>query len=130
MTGVWSRLTRVLYDKYGFVAVYIDDICIFSKTNEFHIFARGLKCFAIKRYIRTEENAPLERKVSSSLATQFPEWNQASIRVRHQQLRKWSQQPREEVIELSKSRRVLRRFIYDFTKIALFLSQLVKDDVF
>lgn len=34
MTAVWSRLTRVLLDMFGFVAVYLDDICFFSKTNE------------------------------------------------------------------------------------------------
>ena len=35
--GVWSRLMRVLFDKFEFVAVYLDDICVFPKLNADHI---------------------------------------------------------------------------------------------
>ena len=36
--GVWSRLMRTLFDKLGtFVVVYLDDICIFSRTMEEHV---------------------------------------------------------------------------------------------
>ena len=38
MHGVWSRLMRTLFDKLGnFVVVYLDDICIFSRTMEDHV---------------------------------------------------------------------------------------------
>ena len=38
MPGVWSRLMRTLFDKLGtFVVVYLDDICIFSRTMEDHV---------------------------------------------------------------------------------------------
>ena len=38
MPGVWSRLTRTLFDKLGtFVVVYLDDIGIFSRTMEDHV---------------------------------------------------------------------------------------------
>lgn len=36
MPGVWLRLMRVFFDKFGFVVVYLDDICTFSETNEVH----------------------------------------------------------------------------------------------
>lgn len=36
MPGVWSRLMRVLFHKFAFMVVYLDDICIFSETNEEH----------------------------------------------------------------------------------------------
>jgi hypothetical protein len=34
--GVWSRLMRVLFGKYDFVVVYLDDICVFSRSMEEH----------------------------------------------------------------------------------------------
>lgn len=37
MSGVWSRLMRVLFDKYDFVVVYLDDIGIFSRSMEEHV---------------------------------------------------------------------------------------------
>ncbi|KAF1316555.1 Retroelement pol polyprotein, partial [Globisporangium splendens] len=37
MPGIWSRLMRVLFDKFEFVVVYSDDICVFSKTREEHV---------------------------------------------------------------------------------------------
>ena len=41
MPSVWSRLMRVLFDKFDFVVVYLDDICIFSKKRFDHIKHRG-----------------------------------------------------------------------------------------
>lgn len=37
MPGVWSRLMRVLFGKYPFIVVYLDDICVFSRTMEDHL---------------------------------------------------------------------------------------------
>nr|CCA27674.1 polyprotein putative [Albugo laibachii Nc14] len=38
MPGVWSRLMRTLFDKLGeFVVVYLNDICVFSRTMEVHV---------------------------------------------------------------------------------------------
>ena len=37
MPGVWSQLMRVLFDKFDFVVVYLDDICVFSKRKADHI---------------------------------------------------------------------------------------------
>lgn len=36
MPGVWSRPISWLFDKFDVVVVYLDDIGIFSKTNEEH----------------------------------------------------------------------------------------------
>ncbi|KAF0776233.1 hypothetical protein AaE_000067, partial [Aphanomyces astaci] len=37
MPGIWSRLMRSLFEKFSFVVVYLDDICIYSKSMEEHI---------------------------------------------------------------------------------------------
>ncbi|OWZ04564.1 Retroelement pol Polyprotein [Phytophthora megakarya] len=37
MPGVWSRLMRVLFAKYTFIVVYLDDICVFSVNMEEHV---------------------------------------------------------------------------------------------
>ncbi|POM70865.1 Polyprotein [Phytophthora palmivora] len=33
MPGVWSRLMRLLFGSFDFVVVYLDDLCIFSRTE-------------------------------------------------------------------------------------------------
>jgi len=37
MPGVWSRLMRVLFGKFPFVVVYLDDICVFSANIDEHV---------------------------------------------------------------------------------------------
>ena len=37
MPGVWSRLMRILFGKFVFLVVYLDDICVFSESIEDHL---------------------------------------------------------------------------------------------
>ncbi|KAF0708853.1 hypothetical protein AaE_013067 [Aphanomyces astaci] len=37
MPGIWLRLMRSLFDKFPFVVVYLDDICVYSKTMDEHV---------------------------------------------------------------------------------------------
>jgi hypothetical protein len=37
MPWVWSRLMRVLFTKYPFLVVYLDDICVFSMSMNEHV---------------------------------------------------------------------------------------------
>ncbi|TYZ63427.1 hypothetical protein PybrP1_013225, partial [[Pythium] brassicae (nom. inval.)] len=37
MPGVWSRLMRVLFGKFPFVVVHLDDICVFSANIDEHV---------------------------------------------------------------------------------------------
>ena len=75
MPGDLSRLMRELFDRFDFVVVYLDDICIFSKTNADHTlhYARYFKCFDVKNCILTAISALLERTASNFLATLFHE---------------------------------------------------------
>ncbi|KAF0750331.1 hypothetical protein AaE_006752 [Aphanomyces astaci] len=34
MAEIWSRMMRSLFDKFPFVVVYLDDICVYSKTMD------------------------------------------------------------------------------------------------
>lgn len=75
MPGVWSRFISWLFDKFDVVVVYLDDIGIFSKTNEehkhscarcSHVFAQEkLYFFARKSYMHIKTNASSKKKVSS-----------------------------------------------------------------
>ena len=61
MPGVWSRLMRVLFDKYPFFAVYLGDICVLSNLwMSISITSRSYsKFFARKSYLLTGINASL-----------------------------------------------------------------------
>lgn len=37
MPGVWSRLMRMLFGSFDFVVFYLDDLCIYSRTEAEHI---------------------------------------------------------------------------------------------
>ena len=37
MPGIWSRLMRVLFGKFDFAVVYLDDICVFSSDLKSHL---------------------------------------------------------------------------------------------
>ena len=37
MPGVWSRLLSVVFAKYKFIVVYLDDICVFSTSSDAHV---------------------------------------------------------------------------------------------
>ncbi|CAI5707264.1 unnamed protein product [Peronospora effusa] len=50
MPGVWSRLMRTLFDKLGqFVVVYLDDICIFSRTMEARLIHVRAVCDVLRK---------------------------------------------------------------------------------
>ena len=50
MPGVWSRLLRTLFDQLGtFVMVYIDDLCIFSRTMEDHVVHVRAVCAVLRK---------------------------------------------------------------------------------
>ena len=48
MPGVWSRLMRVLFDKFKFVVVYLDDICIFSQSMKEHVQHLTMVCDVLR----------------------------------------------------------------------------------
>ena len=91
MSGVWSRLMRTLFDQLGtFVVVYLDDICIFSRTMEDHVghvravcavlhkdklYARPFKCAFVRNEIAflghmvSDEGLRVDSKKTDAIAT-------------------------------------------------------------
>nr|CCA26867.1 putative retroelement pol polyprotein [Albugo laibachii Nc14] len=91
MPGAWSRLMRTLFDKLRkFVVVRLDDICILSRTMEFHVkdvravcevlrkdklYARlskcafGLKEIAFLGHMVSEDGIRVDLKKTDSIAT-------------------------------------------------------------
>ncbi|OWZ09351.1 Retroelement pol Polyprotein [Phytophthora megakarya] len=51
MPGVWSQLMRLLFGSLDFVVVYLDDLCIFSRTELEHI-AHCVKYCALRSCMR------------------------------------------------------------------------------
>ncbi|POM69884.1 Polyprotein [Phytophthora palmivora] len=49
MPGTWSRLMHVLFDKFEFVVVYLDDICVFSNSMEEHVEHLRAVCEVLRR---------------------------------------------------------------------------------
>ncbi|POM61410.1 polyprotein [Phytophthora palmivora] len=49
MPGTWSRLMHALFDKFEFVVVYLDDICVFSKSMEEHVEHLRAVCEVLRR---------------------------------------------------------------------------------
>ncbi|KAF1330411.1 polyprotein, partial [Globisporangium splendens] len=48
MPGVWSRLMRVLFGKFKFVVVYLDDICVFSRSMKDHAQHLAMVCEVLR----------------------------------------------------------------------------------
>ena len=68
MLGVWSRLMRDLFDNFDFAVVYLDFICIFSKTTANHKVHQWQVFQALRheKGMRSAAGAPLESTVCIS----------------------------------------------------------------
>jgi hypothetical protein len=58
MPGTWSRLMRILFGRFVFVAVYLDDICVFFKSMAEHLVYLALVfdvLLAEQLYVRADK---------------------------------------------------------------------------
>lgn len=129
MPGVWSRLMRVLFSKYPFIVVYLDDICVFSKTLQDHLGhlrvlfgvlrQEKLYCHASKCHLGQPKVHFLGHTVSVS-----------GLEVDTKKTEAIAQWPaphtQKELQSFLGLAGYYRRFIRDYAKIAMPLSLLVK----
>ncbi|KAF1326163.1 Retroelement pol polyprotein, partial [Globisporangium splendens] len=64
MPGVWSRLMRVLFGKFKFVVVYLDDICIFSRSMKDHAQHLAMVCEVVTGHFRVTQHVTVLAHVS------------------------------------------------------------------
>ncbi|KAE9335761.1 hypothetical protein PF008_g13339 [Phytophthora fragariae] len=129
MPGVWSRLMRLLFGRFAFVVVYLDDLCIYSHSEAEHcehlrvvfdvlrserLFARRSKC------------------VFGAASVDFLDHtvSQEGLCVDKRKTHAIEQYPAPTTVKQLQSFLGLagyyRRFIYGFAEIVLPLSELVK----
>ncbi|KAF1331550.1 Retroelement pol polyprotein, partial [Globisporangium splendens] len=132
MPGVWSRLMRTLFDKFDFVVVYLDDICIFSKTMEDHV----LHVRAVCEVLRKEKLFAQISKCSfgqPSVAFLGHTVCYQGLSVDTRKTEAISKYPtpnsRKTLLSFLGLAGYYRRFICDFAKIASPLRELTKQDV-
>lgn len=131
MPGTWSRLMRALFDRFDFVVVYMDDICIFSATIEEHVghlravlevlraeklYARPSKCVfgAAEVSFLGHRVSAAGLHVDSSKVRAIEDWPEPA-------------KPKELVRFLGLCG-YYRKFIARFAELVLPLSELVKPD--
>ncbi|KAH9132175.1 hypothetical protein AeRB84_021345 [Aphanomyces euteiches] len=132
MPGIWSRLMRCLFDKFPFVVVYLDDICVHSKHLNEHV--NHLRCVLEvlrkeKLYARMEKCAFVVPKVDFLGHTISAEGLQVdSNKVRA--IEKWSSPTnRKELLSFLGMAGYYRKFIANYANLVLPMSDLTKDSV-
>ncbi|GMF40454.1 unnamed protein product [Phytophthora fragariaefolia] len=131
MPGTWSRLMHKLFDKFEFVVVYLDDICICSKSMEEHVEHLRAVCLVLRR----EKLFAHLAKCSfgrSQVAFLGHVVSQAGVSVDPRKTEAIAKYPtptnRKELVSFLGLAGYYRRFICDFAKIARPLRDLTKGD--
>ncbi|KAF1321051.1 Retroelement pol polyprotein, partial [Globisporangium splendens] len=131
MAGVWSRLMRVLFGKFPFVVVYLDDICVFSATLEEHLKYLEILFKALREEKLYAHRAKCKFAVQevSFLGRTVTKNGLAVDKLKTTAIENW---PTPTTVKELQSFLGLagyyRRFIYRFVHIVLPLSQLIKKD--
>ncbi|GMF42925.1 unnamed protein product [Phytophthora fragariaefolia] len=131
MSGTWSRLMHKLFDKFEFVVVYLDDICIFSKSMDEHV--EHLR--AVRLVLRREKLFAHLAKCSfgqSQVAFLGHVVSQAGVSVDPRKTEAIAKYPtptnRKGLVSFLGLTGYYRRYICDFAEIARPLRDLTKWD--
>ncbi|KAE9315814.1 hypothetical protein PR003_g18892 [Phytophthora rubi] len=132
MPGTWSRLMHKLFDKFEFVVVYLDDICVFSKSMEEHEEHLRAVCLVLRR----EKLFAHLAKCSfghSQVAFLGHVVSQAGVSVDPRKTEAIAKYPtptnRKELMSFLGLAGYYRRFISDFAELARPLRDLTKKDI-
>ncbi|KAF0701453.1 hypothetical protein As57867_008033, partial [Aphanomyces stellatus] len=132
MPGLWSRLMRAIFQKYPFIKVYMDDLCICSRSMEEHVvhlrvvfeLFREQKLYARKS--KCEFGVSEVRFLGHVISKDGLAVDTCKIEV----IEKW-QPPasRKELLSFLGLAGYYRKFIFNYAAIVLPLSELTKDSV-
>ncbi|KAG3071855.1 hypothetical protein PI125_g22646 [Phytophthora idaei] len=130
MPGTWTRQMRTLLQSFRFVAVYLDDICIFSRSMKEHVEHLRQVCKVLrdnKRYARPDK-CDLDQRSVDFLGHTIPRWDSTWMFVRRARLLN-GLNPVTSLQRFLWLARYYRRFIHGFAQLLLPLSSLVKKNV-
>ncbi|KAH9103704.1 hypothetical protein AeMF1_020028 [Aphanomyces euteiches] len=132
MPGIWSRLMRSLFDKFPFVVVYLDDICVYSKSLLDHVSHLRVVLEVLRKeklYARLDKCAFGVNKVDFLGHTISAEGLQVdSKKVRA--IEKWpAPTNRKELLSFLGMAGYYRKFIANYAKLVFPISELAKDSV-
>ncbi|KAF1334823.1 Retroelement pol polyprotein, partial [Globisporangium splendens] len=128
---VWSHLMRVLFGKLKFVVVYLDDICIFSRSMSDHAQHLAMVCEVLRH---EKLYARLSKCEFGKFSVQFLGHTVAveGIQVDAHKTTAIEKYPtpttQKTLLCFLDLAGYYRRFIYDFARIALLLHRLIKKD--
>ncbi|KAF1328523.1 Retroelement pol polyprotein, partial [Globisporangium splendens] len=131
MPGVWSRLMRVLFGKFKFVVVYLDDICIFSRSMKDHAQHLAMVC-EVLRYEKLYARLSKCEFGMSSVHFLGHTVTAEGIQVDAKKTTAIEKYPtpttQKTLLSFLGLAGYYRRFICDFARIALPLHRLIKKD--
>ncbi|KAF1317106.1 polyprotein, partial [Globisporangium splendens] len=131
MPGVWSRLMRVLFGKFKFVVVYLDDICIFSRSMKDHAQHLAMVCEVLrheKLYARLSKCEFGKSSVQFLGHTVTAEGIQVDANKTTAIEKYPTPTTQKTLLSFLGLAGYYRRFICDFARIALPLHRLIKKD--
>ncbi|KAF1325142.1 Retroelement pol polyprotein, partial [Globisporangium splendens] len=131
MPGVWSRLMRVLFGKFKFVVVYLDDICIFSRSMKDHAQHLAMVCEVLrheKLYARLSKCEFGKSSVHFLGHTVTAEGIQVDAKKTTAIEKYPTPTTQKTLLSFLGLAGYYRRFICDFARIALPLHRLTKKD--
>ncbi|KAF1326506.1 Retroelement pol polyprotein, partial [Globisporangium splendens] len=131
MPGVWSRLMRVLFGKFKFVVVYLDDICIFSRSMKDHAQHLAMVCEVLrheKLYARLSKCEFGKSSVQFLGHTVTAEGIQVDAKKTTAIEKYPTPTTQKTLLSFLGLAGYYRRFICDFARIALSLHRLIKKD--
>ncbi|KAH9133769.1 hypothetical protein AeRB84_020226 [Aphanomyces euteiches] len=132
MPGIWSRLMRSLFDKFPFVVVYLDDICVYSKSLLDHVSHLRVVLEVLRKeklYARLDKCAFGVNKVGFLGHTISAEGLQVD-RKKVRAIEKWpAPTNRKELLSFLGMAGYYRKFIANYAKLVFPISELAKDSV-
>lgn len=131
MPGIWSRLMHTIFGHLDFVVVYLDDICVFSKSNAAHLNHLREVFMILRKEKLYAHSSKCDFGQSSVkfLGHQVSKEGLSVDKGKTSAIEKWpTPSSQKDLLSFLGLAGYYRRFICDFAELALPLSELTKKD--